>query len=192
MPPKAKYTKEEIVDAAIGIIERDGMEKLTARTLGAELGGSARPIFTVFKSMDEMNAAVFERVKGIYGAAVEVGLKKSPAFKGAGEAYIGFAAARPRLFQMLFMRERAARPDRKTVLALIEEHYDAILKSITDGYGVSVETAEELYFNMWVYSHGIAVLLATGVCGFSSEQISAYLTDVFTAFIKKIKSEERK
>ncbi len=189
MPPKAKFTQEEIVNAAIGIIERDGIEKLTARTLGAELGGSARPIFTAFKNMEEMNAAVVKRVKAIYGAAVEEGLKKTPAFKGVGEAYIGFAAARPRLFQMLFMSEGNARPDSGTVLVLIDEHYNAILKSITDGYGVSEATAKELYFNMWVYSHGIAVLIATGVCGFSGEQISAYLTEVFTAFIKKFKSE---
>lgn len=54
MPPKAKFTKEEIVEAALGIAHESGFDALTARTLGERLGSSARPIFTVFKSMDEV------------------------------------------------------------------------------------------------------------------------------------------
>ena len=43
MPPKAKFTKNEIINAGLEIVRRDGFEALTARALGAELGSSARP-----------------------------------------------------------------------------------------------------------------------------------------------------
>jgi len=47
MPPKPKFTREEVVDTAIELIKDKGIEALTARELGAKLGSSARPIFTV-------------------------------------------------------------------------------------------------------------------------------------------------
>ena len=54
MPPKAKFKKNEIIETALNIVRTRGFEALTARSLGAELGSSARPIFTVFQSMDEL------------------------------------------------------------------------------------------------------------------------------------------
>lgn len=189
MPPRAKFTKEEIIDAAIRIAESRGTEALTARSLGEELGSSARPIFTVFGSMKEVEDAVFMRANGIYGKYVEEGLKEDLAFRGVGKAYIRFASERPRLFRLLFMSERSELPDKATALRLIEDHYEAIIKSIEDGYGVDRQTAIDLYFHLWVYSHGIAVLIATKVCAFTQEQITQSLTDIFRSLLVKIKTE---
>ena len=54
MPPKAKFTKEEIVSAAIEILRDKGIEAITARELGVRLNSSARPIFTLYRNMDEV------------------------------------------------------------------------------------------------------------------------------------------
>ena len=48
MPPKAKFTKEEIAEQALNIIKEEGAAALTARSLGERLGTSSRPIFTAF------------------------------------------------------------------------------------------------------------------------------------------------
>ena len=58
MPPKPKFTKEEIVTAALELVSEKGIEALTARELGVRLGSSARPIFTVFNSMEEVQEEV--------------------------------------------------------------------------------------------------------------------------------------
>ena len=34
MPPKAKFTKAEIIEAALNIVRADGYEALTSRALG--------------------------------------------------------------------------------------------------------------------------------------------------------------
>ena len=52
MPPKAKFTKDEMINAALAITRRSGIETVTAREMAAELGVSTRPIFTYFKSID--------------------------------------------------------------------------------------------------------------------------------------------
>ena len=34
MPPKAKFTRDEIIEAALNIVKTDGIEALTSRALG--------------------------------------------------------------------------------------------------------------------------------------------------------------
>ena len=48
MPPKPKYTRNEVAIAAFNIIKKDGLSALTARELGKSLGTSVSPIFTTF------------------------------------------------------------------------------------------------------------------------------------------------
>ena len=58
MPPKPKFIREEIVEKALELVAQGGEEALTARDLGQRLGSSARPIFTVFKNMEELQGEV--------------------------------------------------------------------------------------------------------------------------------------
>ena len=58
MPRNAKFNKEEIILKAIDIVESQGIEFLTARSLGEWLGSSSRPIFTTFDSMDDVICGV--------------------------------------------------------------------------------------------------------------------------------------
>ena len=103
MPPKAKFNRNEIIDTALCITREQGIEAVTARELGNRLGSSARPIFTVFNSMDEVKELVILKSKELYGQYVEEGLNQETAFKGVGIAYIRFAIEQPKLFQLLFM-----------------------------------------------------------------------------------------
>ena len=52
MAPKNKFTREEMVDAAIRVVRAKGMEALTAKAIAEELGISAQPVFTCFSTMD--------------------------------------------------------------------------------------------------------------------------------------------
>ncbi len=189
MPPKAKFSKEEVIETALKIVQNEGFEALTARALGGELGSSPRPIFTVFNSMEEVQNEVITAAKALYFKYQEKGLNEKLAFKGSGMEYIKFAAEQPKLFQLLFMKQAESVPATGDVLMLLDEHYGQILKSVRDEYGFGYQTAKELYLHLWVYSHGIAALIATNVCKFTENEISAMLSEVCVALIKKFKSE---
>lgn len=189
MPPKAKFKKEEIVNAALEIVRENGPEALTARSLGDKLGSSARPIFTVFESMKELQNSVTAAVNDLYNSFVEEGMKEDIPFKGVGKAYIRFAAEYPKFFQLLFMKERESIPDINNILGLIDENSEKILSSISVTYGLDDNQSRELYAHMWIYSHGIAVLIATKVCAFTADEISRMLTAVCGNLIEKIKRE---
>ena len=95
MPPKAKFTKEQITKAALGVVSEKGVQALTAKELGAALGTSTTPIFTVFNSMQEVQDAVMlaamERFEEYAHKAAHLG----PVFKQVGMQMILFAKEEP-------------------------------------------------------------------------------------------------
>ncbi len=192
MPPKAKFTREEIISAAFEMVKSDGFEVLTARSLGASLGSSARPIFTVFKSMEEVQAEVIQKAKRLYESYEDEDMSGTNAFKGSGTGYIRFASDEPKLFQLLFMKEKSEVPSPEMVLEQIDDYSEKILETVQKQYGLSREAAARVYLHLWLYSHGIAVAIATKICTFTKEQIDMMLLEVGAGIIRKIKQEESK
>lgn len=191
MPPKAKFTKKQITHAALELVRTDGISGLTARTLASKLGSSSCPIFTVFENMEEVHQSVLDAAKARYKEYVEKGLADTPAFKGVGKQYILFAIEEPQLFQLLFMNSQTVIPNIGSVLPLIDENYEKILDSITEGYGVGRKIAEKLYRHLWIYSHGIAALCTTKMCRFTGEEINQMITEVFTSLLKEETGNDR-
>lgn len=109
MPPKFMFTKEQLIEASLNIIRRGGPQSLTARSLAGELGCSVKPIFGLFKNMEEVRLETIKAADGIYrgyiGAASHA--EEKP-YKAMGMAYIRFATEEKELFKLLFMRDRSA------------------------------------------------------------------------------------
>lgn len=183
MPPKAKFTRKEIIDAGLAILRQNGISAVTAREIGRYLGSSSRPIFTVFENMGEVISAIEEQAREIYSEYVQQGLRQNLAFKGVGQAYISFAINEPQLFRLLFMKKLPDGMELGKILPEIEENYSSIVKSITDQYPITDEEAIILYRHLWIYSHGIATLCATSMCRFTKQEIDDMLTDVFKALL---------
>ena len=91
MPPRAKFTKEEIINAGLEILRTSDLSHVTAREIGKYLKSSARPIFTTFTNMSEVIEGIRTKAREIYDSYVQDGLKQDLAFKGVGQAYILFA-----------------------------------------------------------------------------------------------------
>lgn len=191
MPPKSKFTRNEIIAMALRITEEQGIDAVTARELGSRLGSSARPIFTVFENMEEVKEAVIRKAKELYGQYVEEGLKGQPPFKGVGTAYIRFAMEQPKLFELLFMKATNGAKDVSTILPVIDEHYDRILQSVQEPYGLDTEDAERIYQHLWTYTHGIATMFATGLCSYTMEQMAERMTEVFQGLLFITKGRDK-
>ena len=190
MPPKAKFSREEIVAAALEVARERGICAVTARELGARLGSSARPVFTVFQNMEEVQQEVVKAAKELYKRYVERGLLQEHRFQGVGVMYIRFAMEEPKLFQLLFMTEQEAVPDITQVLGAIDDNTDEILLSAQRDYDLDEDSARKLYRHLWIYSHGIAALCATKVCRFEPAQIGVMLSEVCLGVLKNMKAGE--
>lgn len=190
MPPKAKFTKEQITKVALELVRERGADSLTARSLGNALGSSSCPIFTVFENMEEVRGAVIQAARAVYKEYVNRGLNETPAFKGVGTQYILFAVNEPNLFRLLFMTEQDIIPKFDGILPMIDESYEQILASIVTGYGIERTAANRLYRHLWIYTHGIAAICVSKLCSFTPEEISGMMTDVFKSLLKTIKEEQ--
>ena len=93
MPPKVKFTREEIIRSALDIVRETGPEGLTARSLAARLGCSVKPIFGLFRSMEEVQQEVLAAGYRLYGQTIAQAMEagKYPPYKASGMAYIAFA-----------------------------------------------------------------------------------------------------
>lgn len=70
---RVPLTAPEIVDAAVSIVEAEGVKALTMRRLAAELGTSTSSVYWRFADRDELLLAVADRVTHeLYGAALTV------------------------------------------------------------------------------------------------------------------------
>lgn len=187
MPPKCKFTRSEIIQAALDIARTEGISFITARALGTKLGSSSKPIFSIFYNMEEVQIEVKKAAKALYAEYVKRGLEDKPAFKGVGMQYILFAIKEPKLFQLLFMSEQQQKPTVANVLPVIDENYPEILLSVQNSYDLQKNDAEKLYRHLWIYTHGIAVLCATNMCIFTPEEMSKMLTEACISVLNEIK-----
>ena len=62
MPPKKKFSKEQIVDKAFEIAKTEGIDSITARRIAEELKCSVAPIYFNFKDIDDLKQAVVRKI----------------------------------------------------------------------------------------------------------------------------------
>ena len=188
MPPKAKFTKEQITKAALGIVSEKGAQALTAKELGAALGTSTTPIFTVFNSMQEVQDAVMlaamERFEEYAHKAAHLG----PVFKQIGMQMILFAKEEPKLYQLIFMSSISEAQTFDDIYAHLGSLADECLNVLQKDYDLSKADAKTLFEHVWIHTFGIGALCASGMCDFSHEQIAQMLTQDFTAMMMLMKS----
>lgn len=176
MPPKFKFTREEIVEKALNIVREGGMNALTARSLGAALGSSPKPVFGLFKNMDEVQQEVLGGADALYQSflSTEMARGKYPPYKASGMAYIDFARREPELFKLLFMRDR-----RHESITRHDESVDGIISLISSQTGLNENDARLFHLEMWIFVHGMATMIVTGYLDWDIEYVSRALTDAY-------------
>lgn len=175
MPPRVKINKQEIIQTAIETVRKKGASALNARNLARELGCSTQPIFSNFKTMDDLQKDVVSCAYERYLSFIqrEVESEKYPVYKAFGMAYIRFAEQEKELFKLLFMCDKKGRE------LLPTQDFEASVEMIMQANALTKEQAELMHLEMWACVHGIATMLATSFLSFDWELISRMLTDVY-------------
>lgn len=187
MPAEAKVTREQIVNGALALVRRGGEAALTAKALAAELSCSTQPIFWHFSTMEELRGAVYEAALGVFGEHLRRPQEGVSPYMAVGLNYISFASEESALFRLLFMSDFG---QTDVLGAHVEMEY--ILGVIEESEGLTGIAAETLYRDMWLFSHGIAAMTATGTAAFGKEEVRAMLSDVCRGLIAKFRQEQEK
>lgn len=187
MPPRAHYDREAIAEAAFRLTRASGIEALNARAIARELGCSTQPIFCAFSGMEEVRAEMLRRAADCYSGYIarSAALDDRP-YRGTGLAYIRFAKEEPVLFRLLFMRDRVrdgtdSRDD--------DPNMRYVLSVISAATGFDEAQALRFHQRLWIFTHGLAVMIVTGYVRYDEAEIRRLLSDEYLAMLRQMKGE---
>ena len=185
MAPKNKFTKEEMVAAALRVVRAKGADGLTAKTIADELGTSTQPIFTAFGSMGGIRQAVYSAAVRVYDDYTKIGLQEKIPFLGVGTQYIRFAREEPELYRLLFLT-RAQGQGWSAMQSM--KHLQALVRpTLMEIYQIT-ELEADLYFrDLWFVVHSLSTLIVTGDCPYRDQEIGQILTGFSLSTCKAIK-----
>ena len=183
MAPKNKYTRNEMVAAAVEVVRRDGIEGLTAKALAKELGVSTQPIFTCFSTMEAVHRAVRDAAEQLYTAYAAAGLNSDTPFLGVGMQFIRFARVEPQLYRLLFLTCDSER----NPLDVMRHAQVPVQESLMRIYCLTADEADEYFRDMWLVVHGLATLIVTNRCPYSEGEIRVILARFSISICRSIK-----
>jgi AcrR family transcriptional regulator len=153
MPPKFKFTREQIIDTAFDIVREKGWDCLTTRLLAEKLGSSARPIYSYFSFMAELEEEIVKKgVDLLYTYMIKK--RTDNPWHDHGIGYVLFAMEEKCLFRSI--------NDEKH-LFLYKKYGDVIWDTLTatlSDYlpfqGLSEEQVYQIQLHRWLFAHGLA------------------------------------
>ncbi len=188
MPPQVRYSKEAILRVAFDIIREKGPDALNARAIAKALGCSTQPLFRVFGSMEDIHHEMLRMAGECFSSYIRrsAELDERP-YKGTGMAYILFAKEEPELFKLLFMRDRV---QEGSEAADDDENLDYVLEVLQQATHLNRDQALRFHQALWIFTHGLAVMVATHYIAYDPDLISRLLSDQFHAMCKQFSAAE--
>lgn len=176
MPPKIKTNRASIIDAAFEVAKNEGLAAVTAQSVSAVLKTSVAPIFREFQSIETLRIAALEKNNEFHTQYIQNYPSAGSEFLTYGIAYIHFAKEYQNLFDMIMQPERTAICNRKTSTMAFA------INSVSNESGLQAEQAEDLFYNIWIYTHGIACLVYKGSIVMTEAEEKKLLLNAFYAF----------
>ena len=185
MAPKNKFTKEEMVDAALRVVRAKGISGLTAKTMADELDTSTQPIFTAFGSMDKVKQEVYAAAVRVYDAYTNTGLKEKIPFLGVGMQYVRFAREEPELYRFLLLTQ--TQDQEYSAMKSMRHLQELVRPTLMNIYRITAEEAVVYFRDLWFVVHSLSTLIVTGDCPYSDPEIGQILTGISISICKAIK-----
>ena len=188
MPPKPKFSREDIVDAALAVISEKDADALTAREVARQLGCSTRPIFTAFKDMDELkNEVRLLAAKNVAQSSFE-SMLQSHSFLDAEIRAIRFAMEYPNLYKLVFLTGNGPKDTIDELLVDTAVPTSRYAEFFQQEYGLDAVEAELLFSHAWIFTLGLGALCATKRYTFTQDELRRMLSANFWAMHAYIKA----
>ncbi len=188
MPPKARVTRDMILDAAFALVRAEGQEALNVRALAKALGCSTQPILYNFATVEELKAAVYRRADDFHTAYILPRDGAGPdALLRLGLNYVRFGHEERHLFRFLFESNQFGGMDLKGLLR--GPGVNALVAILAGGLGCVQEQAEQVFLTFFAVAHGLASLLCNNAMAYDETECAGMLETVFRGVLASL--EER-
>lgn len=182
MPPIKRFQKEDIINTAYEIVKKEGLKSVNARRIAKELGGSVQLIYHNFKTMNELNKAVYDKIFSKYQEVIVNEEDKEHPYLAKGIAYIKFAKEYPEFFKIIFMQENKMSIDEFLEFDSITT--ENVLNTINKKFDIPKEYLKGFHIKVWIFTHGLACIVATKTVDIKDEEIKELLQNTVQEMFK--------
>ena len=187
MPPVKKFQKEDIIQTAYEIARKEGLEDINARRIAKELSCSTQPIYQNFTTMEELKAQVVEKIYQDFLSYICRDAEEDRPYLSMGLFYIRFAQEYPNFFKILFMNDNG--PSLADAIQL-EEKMKIVLEAGRIFSRLTEKQQKDFHFKVWIFTHGLATLAATGTVHFTDAEIKELLASTVQEMLVGYKQEQ--
>lgn len=178
MPPKARITKDMIVEAGFQIVRREGADSLNVRRIAAELKCSTQPIMYHYKTVDELKTSIYQAADSFHTDYImQPDAKARNPMLAIGLHYIRFAHQEKYLFRFLFQSDKFRSMGIPELIGGEEAGF--LLEPLMQQTGLAPEKARAVFEPLFICVHGLASLLANNAMEFDEAHCIELLTTTF-------------
>lgn len=190
MPPKAKITKEMIIDAAFDVVRETGGENINARTVAKKLNCSTQPVMYHFAKIEDLKQAVYAKLDWFHTEyLMNIEKPKQGIMLSIGLNYIRFAIEEPHLFRFLFQSGYAVE---NSLLEMIDsEELMPVISVMQEAMGMSVEQTKEVFLTISLFAHGYASIIANNSVDFDEKLIAAHLERAYRGAVLAVQEKTK-
>lgn len=189
MPPRAKITKEMIVDTAFCIAQEEGIDKVTARRISEKLNCSTQPVLYHFATIEEIKGNVYQKADEYHSEYImNMEMDYGNPMLAIGVNYIRFAMEERNLFRFLFQSNEFSGVG---ILDLVElEAIRPLLEVLQQELDMPMKQVKEVFITLFIFVHGYASLYANNTMVYDEETVIQALEHVFLGAVCTLKGEE--
>lgn len=189
--PKAKITREMVVDAAFEVTRIMGSENVNARTVSEKLGCSTQPVMYHFTRIEEMKRAVYEKADRFHTEyLMNITDPQGGVMLSIGLNYVSFAIKEPNLFKFLFQSGFAVG---NTLLEMIDsEELLPILSAMQGAMEMNMEQTKEVFLTIAMFAHGYASIIANNSLEYDEKVVAKHLEQAYRGAVLAVQNEKER
>ena len=179
MVRKATFTRDDVVRAALSVVEQTSLDALSARRVADEMGASTAPVYSNFASMEALKAELKETIAAQLLECTHIRSTENE-FLNMGLGVLEFARSHPGLYCAIFMASAAEDTVARRVMA------DMLGRMARVPELAPLPAVERLILlrKMAIFTHGLAAQLCAGLAeSYSWEELELLLAEVGHAMV---------
>ena len=180
MARRKEITRDQILVAALIVVEEQGFHRFTARSVARQMKCSTQPIYLEFTNMDGLREAVFNRIHDYLGDEIFSKSVTGDNVVDMGLNYIAFARERSQLFKALFIEDYDGG---ERMYNFSEEMFTKHAKEDEHYQNLSAEIMDRLHSGTWITVTGLASLMSSGILTPDQKQLTAIIQDAIATIV---------
>lgn len=188
MPPRAKITKEMVIDAAFEVAREAGAENINARTVAKKLKCSTQPVMYHFATIEKLKRAVYAKLDRYHTEyLMNIINPQEGMMLGIGLNYIRFAIEEPQLFRFLFQSGYTVE---NSLLEMVDsEELLPVLSAMQQAMELPMEQTKEVFITIALFAHGYASIIANNSLEYDEKTVITHLERAYSGAILATQEE---